>query len=75
MADAQPKQARDNASSFKSRIAIMGMSVFKSVATLDISVRQPFSADFGKWSWLLTKQIILQGACDFDAPEFEPAAH
>lgn len=53
----------------------MGMSVFKSVATLDISVRQVLRADFGKWSWLLTKQIILQGACDFDAPEFEPAAH
>lgn len=40
----------ENANSFRSRIAVMAIGVLKSVTTLDISVRQVFSAVFGKWS-------------------------
>lgn len=44
VADAQPKQARDSANSFRSRIAITALSVFKSLATLDVFIRQVFTA-------------------------------
>jgi len=74
VADAQLKQARGNASVFRSRTAITGISVFRLVVTLDVSIRLAFSASFGKWSRLLTKQVILQGACDSSAPEYELAA-
>lgn len=44
VADAQPKQARDSANSFMTRIAITALSVFKSLATLDVFIRQVFTA-------------------------------
>lgn len=40
----------ENANPFRSRIVVMDSGVLKSVTTLGISVKQAFSAAFGRWS-------------------------